>query len=633
VLAHVDAGKTSLTEALLHTGGALDQLGRVDDGTTQTDNLALERRRGITIRTAVATFAFDGVTVNLVDTPGHPDFIAEVDRSLAVLDGAVLVLSAVEGVQAQTIVLYRALRRLGVPAVFMINKIDRAGADPDRVLAAIRRRLTAAVVPLGTVGNPGTAAASYLPPEWSDPKIAEKVTAELAEHDDALLDAWVTQGRLPGADQLWAALTQLTRNGQVHPVLFGSAITGAGVADVIEVVTALFAVETADPASPAAGQLFKVERSAAGERICSIRMRAGTLAVRDHVVLGGDRVGTVTALEVHEPGGAVGRDRVTAGQIARVRGLTAARIGDYVGSHAASIPELMFPPPALETAVVAREPGQQVLLHAALNELADVDPLIQLRPDDHQGAVRITVYGEVQQQVIAETLAAEHGIEVDFRSTTVICVERPAGIGEAVRRMGDPGHLYGATLGVTVEPAAPGAGVELVVTAPRITLPLHVYSTVEGFHGALLRYLGDPLATGPYGWQVTDIRVTVTENGYTPPGPSPAHVRRTTAVVVAEAIGRAGTVVCEPVDRFRVEAPAETVSTVLGLIGRHRGSPDAPHPTQTIVVITGILPTASVDAVRRGLHSATHGEGLFESVFDHHTPRRGTAPRRGDRRP
>jgi ribosomal protection tetracycline resistance protein len=192
--------------------------------------------------------------------------------------------------------------------------------------------------------------------------------------------------------------------------------------------------------------------------------------------------------------------------------------------------------------------------------------------------------------------------------------------------MGDPGHLFGATLGVTVEPAAPGMGVELVLTAPRITLPLHVYSTVEGFHGALMRYLDGPLAVGPYGWQVTDIRVTVTENGYIPPGPSPAHVRRTTAVVVAEAIGRAGTVVCEPVDCVRVEARAETVSTVVGLIGRHRGRPDAPHPTQTIVVITGTLPTASVDAVRRGLHSATHGEGLFESAFDHHTPRRGTPP-------
>ena len=130
VLAHVDAGKTSLTEALLHAGGAIDQMGGVDAGTTQTDTLALERARGITIRSAVATLRVGDVAVNLVDTPGHPDFIAEVDRSLAVLDGAVLVLSAVEGVQAQTVVLYRALRRLDVPVVLFVNKIDRSGAAP-----------------------------------------------------------------------------------------------------------------------------------------------------------------------------------------------------------------------------------------------------------------------------------------------------------------------------------------------------------------------------------------------------------------------------------------------------------------------------------------------------------------------
>jgi ribosomal protection tetracycline resistance protein len=194
--------------------------------------------------------------------------------------------------------------------------------------------------------------------------------------------------------------------------------------------------------------------------------------------------------------------------------------------------------------------------------------------------------------------------------------------------MGDPGHLYGATLGVTVEPAAPGSGVGLVVTAPRTTLPLHVYSTVEGFGDALRRYLDEPLAAGPYGWQVTDIRVTVAESGYIPPGPSPAHVRRTTALVVAEAVRRAGTVVCEPVDRFRVEVPAETASAVLSLIGRHRGIPDAPQTSETIAVITGTLPTTALDAVRRGLHSAARGEGLFESTFVHHRPTRGKPPRR-----
>src|SRR5947209_12923293 len=151
IVAHVDAGKTSLTERLLHTAGVIAELGSVDAGSTQTDTLALERRRGITIKSAVVSFTIGGRPVNLIDTPGHPDFIAEVERVLGVLDGAVLVVSAVEGVQAQTRVLMRALRRLDIPALIFVNKIDRGGADCERVLRTLREKLTDAIVPMGTV--------------------------------------------------------------------------------------------------------------------------------------------------------------------------------------------------------------------------------------------------------------------------------------------------------------------------------------------------------------------------------------------------------------------------------------------------------------------------------------------------
>src|SRR5437660_12354484 len=150
ILAHVDAGKTTLTERLLYAAGVIDAIGRVDDGTTQTDSLALEQQRGITIKSAVASFPIDDLTVNLIDTPGHPDFIAEVERVLSVLDGVVLVVSAVEGVQPQTRVLMRALRRLHIPTLLFINKTDRAGADPGRVLEAIRARLGIRTIPMGT---------------------------------------------------------------------------------------------------------------------------------------------------------------------------------------------------------------------------------------------------------------------------------------------------------------------------------------------------------------------------------------------------------------------------------------------------------------------------------------------------
>src|SRR4030081_3330067 len=161
ILAHVDAANTSLTERLLHAAGVIDEIGTVDDGSTQTDSLALERQRGITIKSAVVSFAIDDLTVNLIDTPGHPDFIAEVERVLGVLDGAVLVISAVEGVQAQTRVLMRALRRLALPTLIFVNKIDRRGADDERVLRDIAAKLTPAIVAMGCAHNLGTRDAEF----------------------------------------------------------------------------------------------------------------------------------------------------------------------------------------------------------------------------------------------------------------------------------------------------------------------------------------------------------------------------------------------------------------------------------------------------------------------------------------
>jgi ribosomal protection tetracycline resistance protein len=177
ILAHVDAGKTSLTERLLYEAGVLADLGSVDAGDTQTDTMALERRRGITIRSAVASFRVDGLAVNLVDTPGHSDFVAEVERALAVLDGCVLVVSAVEGVQAQTLVLYRALRRLGIPTVFFVNKVDRRNADPHRVVGEIRDRLTRATVCIGTVTDPGSPAAriQFRESRWQTERLTESL--------------------------------------------------------------------------------------------------------------------------------------------------------------------------------------------------------------------------------------------------------------------------------------------------------------------------------------------------------------------------------------------------------------------------------------------------------------------------
>ncbi|HET7180891.1 MAG TPA: GTP-binding protein, partial [Candidatus Limnocylindrales bacterium] len=225
ILAHVDAGKTTLTERLLYTAGAISKIGSVDAGTTQTDSLALERERGITIKSAVASFAIGDLTVNILDTPGHPDFIAEVERVLRVLDGAILVISAVEGVQPQTPLLYRALARLGVPTLFFLNKLDRRGADPERTLAQIADRLTPAVVPVRRAVDPGTPGVEILALDERDEAGAAVAVERLTEHDESLLTTYVEQGSVPWP-RLRRAIATQSKAAQVHPVFMGSAIGG-----------------------------------------------------------------------------------------------------------------------------------------------------------------------------------------------------------------------------------------------------------------------------------------------------------------------------------------------------------------------------------------------------------------------
>ena len=301
ILAHVDAGKTTLTERLLYAAGVIDEIGSVDDGSTQTDTLALERQRGITIKSAVVSFAIDDVTVNLIDTPGHPDFIAEVERVLSVLDGAVLVVSAVEGVQSQTPLLMRALQRLRVPTLLFVNKTDRRGADCERVAAG---DLPKADDARWCRWHPRAARA-----------FRERLAEVLAERDEAILMPTSTTRRIPYA-RLREELASQTKRALVHPVFFGSAITGAGVDALMSGIAELLPADEGDADAPASGTVFKIERGPAGERIAYVRMFSGVLRVRDRLPVGEDER-KVTALGVFDNGSTVQSDSMVAGRSAR----------------------------------------------------------------------------------------------------------------------------------------------------------------------------------------------------------------------------------------------------------------------------------------------------------------------------
>ncbi|HEV8063228.1 MAG TPA: GTP-binding protein, partial [Acidimicrobiales bacterium] len=306
ILAHVDAGKTTLTERLLYTAGVIDEIGSVDDGSTQTDTLDLERERGITIKAAVVSFLLGDLTVNLIDTPGHPDFIAEVERVLGVLDGPVLVVSAVEGVQAQSRILMRTLQRLRIPTIIFVNKIDRAGASCEATLEAIARRLTPAIVAMTSAADLGTKAASAVPFGSDDADFLARMAGAVADNDDAVIDAYVRSESSLGYDRLRKELAGQTKAALLHPVFFGSAITGAGIDALGTGIRELLPPEPGDAGAPAAASVFKIERGPAAERIAYLRMFAGTIRRRDRLHVGGKEP-RVTQIGVFEHGSVVER--------------------------------------------------------------------------------------------------------------------------------------------------------------------------------------------------------------------------------------------------------------------------------------------------------------------------------------
>jgi ribosomal protection tetracycline resistance protein len=569
VLAHVDAGKTSLTERLLFETGAIDRLGSVDGGDTRTDTLALERRRGITIKNAVASFALDDLTITLIDTPGHPDFIAEVERALRVLDGAVLVVSAVEGVQPQTRVILRTLRQLRVPTLVFINKVDRAGADPD---AAIR-------------GIPDAV------PLWRDDR---EIRDTVAEYDASALAAAVEDRPLPPG-----VLPRLVAAGRVLPGYRGSAITGEGVDALLGGIATLLPHAPEDVDGPLEAVVFAIDR----EHTASVRVRTGVLRLRDHI--GDDRV---TAID-----GGDGRE-VRAGRIARVHGLRSARIGDVLGTG--NREGQVFAPPTLSALIEPLDPARSGDLHTALQRLAEQDPLIDLRVDALTGGLTVSLYGEVQKEVLRDTLAEEDGIPVSFSDSTVLLRERPTGsttVGAVIQK-GDNRHF--ATLELTVEPAEPAEGVIVDITAPREQLPLYIYGTADGFTEAMSRYVRAALQRGgPHGWEVIDTRVVITRSGYIPPLTRAADFRRLTEQLIEQALTTGGTTLCEPVQRVMIEGTDSSMPALISTITGLSGSIERAEITGPLARVTATLRAARLSDLERSLPGITHGSGTLETTF------------------
>ncbi|WP_371676005.1 elongation factor G [Streptomyces sp. NBC_01276] len=650
ILAHVDAGKTTLTERILFATGAIHKRGEVHDGTTVTDFDAQERDRGITIFAAAVSCAWGGHRVNLIDTPGHVDFADEVERSLRVLDGAVAVFDAVAGVEPQSESVWRQADRHGVPRIAFVNKLDRAGADLDAAVASIRDRLGA--VPLvvqlpvgredaftGVVdllrmrallwrpGDGGYAVEPVPEPLREEAvrrrRILEETVAEL--HPEALEEFCAASALTEGT--LARALRELTLAREAVVVLCGSAYRNRGIEPLLDAVrdylpapsdmppvrgTAPDGTElerACDPAAPFAALAFKVTATATG-RLTYLRVYAGTLRkgdpVRDPASGRTERVGRILRVQAdrHEE-----REEATAGDIVAVIGLKTAGAGTTLCAPAA--PLLLEPPsvaePVVSVAVEARRGTDTGRLASALARLVEEDPSLVVRTDAETGQTVLSGMGELHLEVAVEKIRRDRGVEVDVGRPQVSYRETVVGgvtgfVHRHVKQDGGAGQF--AHVVIDVEPWEE-AGFEFRSTVVGGRVPQEYARAVEAG-------CRDALAEGPLGGHpVTGLRVVLTDGATHSKDSSEMAFRAAGRFALREALRASTLELLEPVVEVTVTLPDDAVGGVLGDLAARRGRVSGSTTGAGTAVITATVPLAELFGYASRLRGRTQGRGTF----------------------
>ena len=595
ILAHVDAGKTTLTESLLYTSGAIAEQGNVDKGTTRTDTMILERQRGITIQTAVTSFCWNDYKINIVDTPGHMDFLTEAYRSLSVLDGAVLVISAKDGVQAQTRILFNALQKMNIPTIIFVNKIDQNGIDLRRVYQSIKDKLTSDMIVMQEVAL--------------SPKITITDISDLDKWDivisgsDELLERYVAEDPLD-IQELQYEKCKRTRCCSLFPVYHGSAKDNLGTEKLIEAITETFITETDDIQSELCGYVFKVEYTDRKKRLTYLRLYHGTLHLRDELPLSKKKKIKITEMCIPLNGEIVPADHADPGEIVVLADDTL-KLNDILGNEKL-LPQktrIDDPMPLLRTTVEPQKPEQREALLNALVEIADTDPLLHFDIDTVTHEIMLSFLGKVQLEVICSLLEEKYHVGVVTKEPSVIYLERPQKKASCTIHIEVPPNPFWASIGLSVTPLPLGSGVQY---ESRVSLGY----LNQSFQNAVMDGIRYGLEQGLCGWNVTDCKICFEYGLYYSPVSTPADFRSLAPIVLEQALKESGTQLLEPYLSFTLYAPQEYLSRAYHDAPKYCATIETVQVKKDEVVFTGEIPARCIQAYRTDLAFYTNGQSV-----------------------
>ena len=661
IIAHIDAGKTTVSERILFYTGRTHKLGETHEGTAVMDFMEQERERGITITSAATTAEWDGHTINIIDTPGHVDFTVEVERSLRVLDGGVVVFDGVAGVEPQSETVWRQADKYAVPRICFVNKMDRLGADFEMTVQSIRDRLAAVPVPVqipigaedtfeGVIdlvamrevhfsGERGVEVIECeIRPELQEAASAarEEMVERVAENDDQLMVSFL-EGHPIDATELVKAIRRATIATTISPVLCGSALRNRGVQPLLDAVISYlpspldvppvmaqsledpehFEERRPDDDGPVTALAFKVVTDPFVGRLVFFRLYSGGVhagdQVRNTTRQSRERFGRI--MKMH----ADSREEVEAvyaGDIAAAIGLKDTFTGDTLTDrdHQVLLENIVFPEPVVSVAVEPRTREDQAKMGDAIQKLIEEDPTFRVRHDDETGQTVISGMGELHLEVIVDRMKREFGVEastarpqVSYRET----VTRPAKAeGRFVRQTGGRGQFGVCVL--EIEPRKPGEGFLFEDRTVGGSIPREYIPAVRrGVIGALQNGIRA-------GYPVVDVSVAVVGGSYHDVDSSEMAFETAGSIGAKEALAKAGSILLEPIMKLEVVTPEDYFGEVLGDIRSRRGHVLGSDSRGNTRVIRATIPLAETFGYSTDLRSVTQGRATFSIEFDHY---------------
>lgn len=612
ILAHVDAGKTTLTESILYHTGIIKNKGRVDDGNTISDSMTLERERGMSIRSSTVSFTCNDVKFNLIDTPGHMDFIGEVERSLVVLDLVVLVISAKEGVQPQTRVIFHKLQELKIPIIIFINKIDRLGVNLYNLYEDISKQLTKnAIVMQDVMGvdEDNNSHKEYVLEEvnFNNPRVQE----HLLTCSEILLEKYVNN---ESVDEISYKneYQRIFLQGDLYPIYHGVALRDIGTLDLLDVCTRYFN-KNRDCLASLSAYVYKVEWDDKGHKRIYIRVFNGIIHLKNQVnLVGNDAPILISTLKKVENGKVLYTDYLEAGDIGILHDIKELRVGDVLGVPIESV-SCELAKPLLSVSVVPVEDNKRSTLILSLQQLTYEDPHLEVMILPLTGEIRLKLFGKLQMEVLTTVLKERYNLDVIFSDMITVYKEQPIGKIQASIWRGEPGNYLNAGIVFAIEPLEFGSG---FVYENKVS-----YGYLEKpFQNAVLEGINIGLLEGIHDKEIIDVKVTFVDAYYDSVCGTPSDFRKLAPIVIKKCLEDIGVRELEPWQMYKIIAPLGYEKMVTSDIVKMKGTINEMIYSEGEFKIDGIIPYDTSKDYGVNLLTATEGKGIFQTKFYKYLP-------------